>query len=188
MKKNIVMLLGCLLSLESYADIPFSVLKTCMEREPQKVNISIVEMDTAGPSDDVMWSGCENQYDRVYDNHLYGNVYCGNDFYFILRDKLFDSKKAENFSVSPYFKPGYPVDNRAFWYKITKDNESYICVNSSLTDSGKGASKLHYYFFENAFSETEPVKAYYYYFGNNTFDTASGMTKVLKDSDGKSCE
>ncbi len=182
-----MVLLSCLLPLGSYADIPFSVLKTCIEGAPQKSNITISQMEGVGPSES-RWSGCDYQYDVTYDSHLYGTLFCGDNFNFIIRDKLFDAKKAENFSVNYHFSGGYPVVNGSYWYRITKDKESYICVYSALSESGKGASKLHYYFFENAFSETEPVKAYYYYFGNNTFDTASGMTKVLKDSDGQSCE
>ena len=65
---------------------------------------------------------------------------CNDTFYLIIKDTKIKLDSIINKSVNPEIKPDAPISDRAGWYKIDKENKSYLCIQSALTESGDGSS------------------------------------------------
>ena len=151
------------ISITSNANIPLEVLQSCIKLKPYNNNIQLSELDNDG-YDNKKFDNCEDLYDRIINDHIYGTADCYNKFYFIIKDKKLDPAKARNYSINPEIKPGNYFSSRASWYQINLAKESYICIAAPLTESGIGDSAMQYYIIENAFDEKKDPVIYYYFF------------------------
>jgi len=145
---------------------PFQVLRTCMDLEPYDNKSTITEIDGDGYADKSM-EGCQEQYDREINGHIYGTIMCNQKFYFIINDKKIDPALADNRSINPEIKPGVEFTTRSLWYKIAYENKEYICIYAPLGEQGTGASRVQYYIIENAFDKKLMPQLTFYFFDKN---------------------
>lgn len=148
---------------QSYAEIPFETLRSCIDHKPKNESIKLTDLDREGVSE-INEPNCEDQYNRRYKGHLYGTVTCNDTFYLIINDKKIKLDTAINMSINPEIKPGYPFSIRSFWTKIDQNNKSYLCIQSALAESGTGSALSQYYIIENAFDSAAIPVVYYYFF------------------------
>ena len=157
-----------ILVLTIYANLSFSapsfeVLRSCMDNKSYNDKIALTMLDGDGVAEKSL-VGCQDQYDRIIDNHSYGTLTCNEKFYFIINDKQIDPELSENYSINPEIKPGEEFTHRAIWYKIDFQKNSYLCIRAPLSEHGIGASYNQYYLVENAFDKKLSPKLYYYFF------------------------
>ena len=160
-----ILFLYCI-TISSFAEPPFQILRICMDNEPFEKSGTITELDGDGYAKKSL-EGCEDQYDRTIDGHLYGTLFCKDKFYMIIRDKKMDPEKAVNHSMNPEINPGVAFTTRSLWYKINFDKQDYLCIYAPLAEQGVGASHNQYYIIENAFDVTLDPKIYYYFLDKN---------------------
>lgn len=72
-----------------------------------------------------------------------------------------------------YFNIYDSISDRAGWYKIDKENKSYLCIKSALIESGDGSSLSQYYIAEHAFDNNVSPVVYYYFFNKDIIPTDS---------------
>lgn len=156
----------------SYADIPFETLRTCMELKPYNNSIKFTALEDNGLAT-VNETNCEDQYNRGFNGHVYGTVTCDDTLYLIVNDKKIKLNTAINKSINPEIKPGLPIFITSEWYKIDQDNQSYLCIQSALSESGSGSSLSQYYIVENAFALNAPPIIYYYFFNKDIIPITS---------------
>ncbi len=154
---------------------PFQVLRTCIDNKPYDNQSKITELDGDGYADKSM-DGCEEQYDRKINDHIYGTLTCNQKFYFIINDKKIDPELADNRSINPEILPGVHFTTRALWYKISYENKEYICIYAPLAEQGVCASRVQYYIIENAFDKKLVPQVTYYFFDK---DIAPITSKTL---------
>lgn len=142
---------------------PFEVLRSCIDINPYNDQIVIKRLEGAGMAEKSM-EGCEDQYDRLIDGHVFGTLTCNEKFYFVINDKKYDPELAKNYSINPEIKPGVEF-SKEIWYKIDYEKKAYLCIYASLSDSGIGAAYNQYYIIENAFDKNPEL--YYYFFEKN---------------------
>lgn len=148
------------------AQPPFQVLRTCMDLKPYDNENKITRLDGAGYAAKSM-DGCEDQYDREINGHIYGTLICNQKFYFIINDKKIDPELAVNRSINPEIKPGIEFTTRSLWYKIDHIGKEYICIYAPLAEQGVGASRIQYYIIEYAFDKKRTPQVTYYFFHRN---------------------
>jgi hypothetical protein len=118
-------------------------------------------------SDSELVGVCVNPDDHMEATHgglTYGSVACADGGYIIINSSKLKLENAENYSINPAVGPGSMIEITSnSWAKITFDSIDYLCVTSSLGNSGKAASIYNYYIIENAYNSQTPI-AYYYLF------------------------
>lgn len=165
-------LVGLLLLNHSYSQPPFEILRSCIDLKPQNSAITLTRL-LDGTVSKVNETNCEDQFSLTYNGHLYGMVTCNDIFYLIINDKKIKASTAINMSVNPEIEPGYIFTNRAMWHKIDQNNESYLCIQAALTESGAGSAFSQYYIIENAFNSNVVPSVYYYFFEKNIMPITS---------------
>jgi len=145
---------------------PFQVLRSCMDLKPYDNKSKTLRLDGGGYADKSI-EGCEEQYDREINDHMYGTLMCNQKFYFIINDKKIDPELADNQSINPEIKPGVEFTTRSLWYKIDYEDKEYICIYAPLAEQGVGASRVQYYLIENAFDKKLTPQLTYYFFDKN---------------------
>lgn len=145
---------------------PIPVLRTCVDNEPYNEQVSMSELDGNGFADKSL-AGCEDQYDREVNGHLYGTLNCNNKFYLLVNDKKIDPSLAKNMSINPEIKPGDEFTIRSIWYKIDFEKKEYICILAPLSEAGVGSSSKQFYIIEQAFDPKKNPELYFYFFDKN---------------------
>jgi len=145
---------------------PFQVLRTCIDLSPYDTKSNISLLDGSGLADQSL-VGCKDQYDRIFNGHVYGTLTCDDKFYFIINDKKLDPELADNFSINPEIKPGVEFTTRASWYKIDYENIEYLCIRAPLAEQGIGGAYNQYYIVENAFANKLTPELYFYFLDKN---------------------
>ena len=159
-----VFILGSI-SIACLAEPPFQILRTCIEHEPYEKS-TITELDGQGYSKDSL-EGCEDQFGRTMNGHVYGTVRCNDKFYLIIKDKKMDPELAVNKSVNLEINPGVEFTIRSSWYKIHFEQKEYLCISAPLAEQGVGAAHNQYYIIEDAFDAKVDPKIYYYFLDKN---------------------
>lgn len=145
---------------------PIEVLRTCVDIKPYNDKVSAARLNESGFADKSM-SGCEDQYDRTINGHLYGTLTCDDHFYLLINDKKIDPRLATNMSINPEIQPGVEFTTRALWYKIDFESKEYLCVLAPLSEQGVGSSHNQYYIIEHPFESNLNPKLYFYFFDKN---------------------
>ena len=158
--------------IQSYAQPPFEILKSCVDRKAKNSSISVAEF-VDGLVAKINQPNCENQFNQIINDRLYGMVTCNDIFYIIINNKKLKASAAINMSINPEIQPGDIFSNRASWYKIDQDNKSYLCIFSSLSEQGAGSSRNQYYIAENAFTDAKKPILYYYFFDKDIMPITS---------------
>jgi hypothetical protein len=148
------------------------IVQSCKNQKPANASIVITELMQAGVIPDA-GAGCEDLFEFKFNDHKYGSVICNNDPYLIIADRKYKLNVAENLSINPAIKPDTPLLLTSEFWKIDKNNESFLCILSPLDQSGAGASRIQYYIVENAFHPTLPVKMYFYFFDKDVSSLTS---------------
>jgi hypothetical protein len=145
---------------------PFQILRTCMDINPYNNKVKMTRLDGEGYADHSL-QGCQDQYDRSINGHIYGSLTCNDKFYLIINDKKVDPEKARNMSINPEIQPGVEFTTRALWYKIDYENKEYLCILAPLSEQGVGSAHNQYYIIENAFDNKLNSELYFYFFDKN---------------------
>jgi hypothetical protein len=148
------------------ASSPFQVLQTCMNGKPYNSKITMIEIEGEGQNENPL-EGCEDQYDRIYQNKSFGTLTCQDKFYLVINDRKIDPALAENYSINPEIKPGTFFTPRAIWYKIDFENKEYVCIFAPLAEQGIGGAYNQYYIVNNAFDNTLTPQLNFYFFDKN---------------------
>ncbi|WP_133131235.1 hypothetical protein [Legionella yabuuchiae] len=145
---------------------PFEVIQSCMTGKATMPDLTIKEIEEDGFTSDNI-DNCEARYNRHFKHHLFGMVVCGEEFFLVRNHEKIRFDTAINHSLNPRIKPGIPFTVRSFWKKIDFKGESYLCIESPLSESGVGASINQYYIIEHGFEETTVPILYYYFFNGD---------------------
>lgn len=148
---------------------PFQILRTCMDNKPYNNKIKLTRLDGDGLADKPL-EGCQEQYERSINGHMYGTATCDDKFYLLINDKKYDPTLAENYSINPEIKPGVEFSKET-WWQVDSENQAYLCIYAALSDSGIGAAYNQYYIIENPFGINS--KLYYYFFDKNVVPIGS---------------
>jgi hypothetical protein len=157
---------------QSYSEPSFEILRSCIDLKPKNSSIRLTEL-VDGAVAKVNENNCENQFDQEVNGHLYGMVTCNDEFYLIINDQKIKADTAINRSINPEIKPGWIFTNRARWYRIDQGDQSYLCIQAAITESGIGAKDSQYYMIENAFEKNAVPVMYYYFFDKNLIPITS---------------
>jgi hypothetical protein len=140
------------------------IIQSCKNSKPANASITVTRLLHPDVRDDAE-AGCEDKYALDFNNHIYGSVTCNNEPYVFFDSQKIKLNAAENLSINPSVKPDdLPLPITTDWWKIDKNDASFACILTSLSDSGVGAGRLKYYIIENAFSENGEKKIYFYFF------------------------
>ncbi|MCE3046041.1 hypothetical protein [Legionella sp. 16cNR16C] len=169
LKPLAVLIISMLWSGGLSAMVPVEILQSCKNMEPANDTLTMKLLDDAGLSDKTD-RNCSAQYESIIDNKLYGWATCDDKPYLIIANKKFSTESAENYSMNPSVKPDIPIISHPLWYRIDKDEKSYLCLLSPLSDTGSAANSWQYYIVEDAFdaSKTE-YNISYYFFDKNVY-------------------
>ncbi len=148
------------------ANPPYQILQTCMNDKPYNDQITIQELEGAGPADK-SHDGCKNQYDRIFQERAFGTLTCQSKFYLVINGKRIDPELSKNYSINPEIKPGMFFTPRALWYKIDYENKEYLCILAPLAEQGIGSAYNQYYIVENAFDKSLTPELYFYFLTKN---------------------
>ena len=168
----IAMLTGLVFLTQGHSIPPFEILRSCIDLKPINTSIKLTEL-VDGSVAKINENNCEDQYGEIFNGHLYGMVTCNDIFYLIINDQKIKASTAINMSVNPEIKPGYVFSNRALWHKIDRNEKSYLCIQSALTESGSGSAHTQYYIIENAFDPKAIPALYYYFFAKDIIPITS---------------
>lgn len=106
---------------------------------------------------------CGTKYYSNVDGKEVAYLGCDDENFFIINGVKIPIAYSENLSQNPNFGPYSIMPNMSNWSKIVFDKVEYICIASSISDTGKGRSHEQYYLIENPF-EGFSSSAYYLYF------------------------
>ncbi|MDX1838860.1 hypothetical protein DIZ81_13960 [Legionella taurinensis] len=169
--RNYLIITNFLLVPFAWATPSIEILQSCKNAEPANNSISMEELDAPGVEQTVE-AGCEEKYELTYNHQKFGSITCNNEGYLIINSNRIKLTSAANFSVNPAVKPDTPLLLTAQYWKITKENESYLCVASAIDQSGSRSGSAQYYIAENAFN-SDPVSLYFYYFDRESLPLTS---------------
>jgi len=165
-------MLGLFLLNLGYAEPPFEILRSCIDRKPQNSSVTLTEL-VNGIVSEFNEPNCEDLFSETYEGHVYGMVTCNDIFYLIINDQKIQASSAINMSINPEITPGNIFTNRAVWFKIDQNNKSYLCIQAALTESGTGSGLGQYYIAENAFEPQAVPSVYYYFFDKDIIPITS---------------
>lgn len=155
---------GILYSVKSMAIPPVEVIASCKKEKAVRPSVTFTKLE--GPYAAAEETGCEDHIETTQAGITYGGIMCGDTPYLIINSTRLDTSHAENYSVNPAINTKHRIPFTGFWSKIDFNNESYLCLEMALSDSGTGAGIPQYYIVENAFGTSTPI-AYYYFFDKN---------------------
>ncbi|HAT1821132.1 hypothetical protein [Legionella pneumophila] len=163
-EKFVSVLVGVFVSSIVFAMPPVEFLQSCKNSKPANDSITMIRLDGFGSSKDND-PDCRNHFDAEINGQLYGAVVCGGKPYLIIANKKISTLKAKNYSMNPSVKPDIPIQRFSDWWRINKGDKSYLCIQTSLSDTGSAANSWQYYLIEDAFdaSKTDYNISYYFF-------------------------
>lgn len=158
--KNLsIIILGMINSMIVMAMPPVEVLSSCKNEKAINAPVIMTKLKTPGGANDPQ---CDDHYQRREGDITYGMITCQHEPYLIVNESRLKLSSAKNYSVNPSIKPGAPISIISNWSSIKFANQSYLCINDPLSESGQGATRTQYYIIENITSGT-PVVNYYFF-------------------------
>lgn len=162
--RKVVFLMGLVWCFTSLAMPPVEFLQSCKNSKPANNSISMTLLDGFGSVDDVD-PNCVNRFDAIIQGVSYGALVCKDKPYLIIADKKISTSDAENLSMNSNVGPNIPINKISDWWRIDQGNKSYLCIQTSLSDTGSTANSWQYYLVEDAFNvNLKEYKIYYYFF------------------------
>jgi hypothetical protein len=170
MKKKIVIVNMFLLS-SCFAMPPYKVLQSCREQKPYTDKILYKPLEdghfTKDPKGDPSCDKLIYNIGEEDDEHFQYRS-CKKD-YLVIKGKDIDLTKANDFSVTGIVYPHYVIPQDSSWSRITYENQTYLCIESPLSQFGYGAANLQYFIVEHAFDNKAPPELYFYFFNKNIY-------------------
>lgn len=167
--KFYLLIIGLMMSIQINAEPPVEVITSCVDHKAIRPTVTVTKLDAPRYIDPTE-AGCDPRFENSIPNLLYGSIECNNKGYIIINNQRILLGDANNFSVNPAIYPGLEgnrIDLGADWLKIDFNNNSYLCVEQSLSDSGKGAAANQYYIVENPYGNNATLN--YYFFEKDIF-------------------
>lgn len=170
-------ILGALFSLfvpTSYAEPPKEVIQSCHLEKATDPAIKFTKLSVVYNYDKEKITSCPEDPDGGIigvetNNRFFYQEHCGSQEYFLSGNRKFNLEHSINNSLSLEIEP-YGVVNISNWYLISYSNINYICMTSPVGPNGWSAATSQYYLIENAFDDTQPLKAYFYFFDKKFID------------------
>lgn len=154
-------------SISSYAVPPKQVLESCQALKAVDKNIKFVELN--GLFDQTEIDDCDYRYRVKAKGYSFYTTLCGVPQLFVADHREISLSEAINKSLVAEIEP-MTLNSISTWYKIDFKNTSYLCIRSAYGENGWAASVSQYYFVENAFDASQPLKLYYYFFDKEFID------------------
>jgi hypothetical protein len=168
-EKFVLIFSGICISSIVLAMPPVEFLQSCKNSKPANGSITMTLLDGFGSTQDNE-PGCRNHFDSEINGQTYGAVVCDDQPYLIIANKKLSTATAKNYSMNPSVKPDIPIHRFSEWWRISKDDKSYLCIQTPLSDTGSAANSWQYYLVEDAFDVSKTkYEISYYFFDKNAY-------------------
>ncbi|KTD75195.1 hypothetical protein Lwal_3236 [Legionella waltersii] len=170
LREKFVVILSCIfISSIGLAMPPVEFLQSCKNSKPANDSITMTLLDGFGTTNDNE-PGCRNHFDSEINAQIYGAVVCDDQPYLIIANKKISTATAKNYSMNPSVKPDIPILRFSDWWRINKGDKSYLCIQTSLSDTASAANSWQYYLVEDAFDVNKKnYNISYYFFDKNVY-------------------
>ncbi len=166
--KKYLFLLLIVLPLKIMAIPPGEVVDACIESISMDYDLTFTEMINPSGKEEELCNGgpgfdheCYIDMEIISENIHYGRSECRSGASVFINGHNLSLKKAQNFSINPYIKPGAPLSFRALWFKIEYRKRTYLCIVQPLSVFHVLTAGEQYYIIENAMPFDIPALYYY---------------------------